>query len=69
MLSEIIRAGLVAVPKGQMEAGRSTGLNYFQTLWYIIFPQALKIMIPPIVSQFISLIRDTSLAVIISLPS
>lgn len=68
MLSEIIRAGLVAVPKGQMEAGRSTGLNYFQTLWYIIFPQALKIMIPPIVSQFISLIRDTSLAVIISLP-
>ncbi len=68
MLSEIIRAGLVAVPKGQMEAGRSTGLSYLATLYYIIFPQSIKLMLPPLVSQFISLIRDTSLAVIISLP-
>lgn len=68
MLSEIIRAGLLAVPKGQMEAGRSTGLTYMQSLYYIVFPQGIKLMIPPIVSQFISLIRDTSLAVIISLP-
>lgn len=68
MLSEIIRAGLIAVPKGQMEAGRSTGLTYMQSLYYIVFPQGIKLMIPPIVSQFISLIRDTSLAVIISLP-
>jgi len=68
MLSEIIRAGLLAVPPGQFEAGRSTGLSYFQTLYYIVFPQGIKLMIPPLVSQFISLIRDTSLAVIISLP-
>lgn len=68
MLSEIIRAGLLAVPGGQMEAGRSTGLTYMQSLYYIVFPQGIKLMIPPIVSQFISLIRDTSLAVIISLP-
>lgn len=68
MLSEIIRAGLNAIPKGQMEAGRSTGLTYGQTLWSIIFPQAFQKMLPPIVSQFISLIKDTSLAVIISLP-
>ena len=68
MLSEIIRAGLLAVPKGQMEAGRSTGLSYLSTLYYIVFPQSIKLMLPPIVSQFISLIRDTSLAVIISLP-
>lgn len=68
MLSEIIRAGLVAVPKGQMEAGRSIGLSYLATLYYIIFPQSIKLMLPPLVSQFISLIRDTSLAVIISLP-
>lgn len=68
MLSEIIRAGLLAVPKGQMEAGRSTGLTTSQTLFYIVFPQGIKLMIPPLVSQFISLIRDTSLAVIISLP-
>ena len=68
MLAEIIRAGLLAVPKGQMEAGRSTGMTYFSTLYYIVFPQSIKLMLPPIVSQFISLIRDTSLAVIISLP-
>lgn len=68
MLSEVFRAGLNAVPKGQMEAGVSTGLSYVDTLWQIIFPQAFKSMIPALVSQLISLIKDTSLAVIISLP-
>ena len=68
MLSEIIRAGLNSVPKGQTEAGLSTGLTYAQTLLFIIIPQAFKAMVPPILSQFISLIKDTSLAVIISLP-
>lgn len=68
MLSEIIRGGLNAVPNGQMEAARSTGLSYGQSLWSIIMPQGLKKMLPPIVSQFIALIKDTSLAVIIALP-
>lgn len=68
MLSEIIRAGLNSVPKGQTEAGLSTGLTYAQTLLFIIIPQAFKAMVPPILSQFISLIKDTSLAIIISLP-
>ncbi|MDR2276772.1 amino acid ABC transporter permease [Vagococcus fluvialis] len=68
MLSEIIRGGLLAVPKGQMEAGISTGLTKAQTIFYIVLPQGLKLMVPPLVSQFVSLIRDTSLAVIISLP-
>jgi putative glutamine transport system permease protein len=68
MLSEVIRAGLNAVPKGQIEAGVSTGLTTGQTMRMIVFPQAFKMMIPAIVSQFISLIKDTSLAVIISLP-
>lgn len=68
MLSEIIRGGIEAVPKGQMEAGRSTGLNIAQTMYYIVLPQGIKLMVPPLVSQFISLIRDTSLAVVISLP-
>jgi putative glutamine transport system permease protein len=68
MLSEIIRAGLNAVPKGQMEAGLSTGLSSIEVLRIIIIPQAYKMMIPAIVSQFISLIKDTSLAVIITLP-
>lgn len=68
MLSEIIRGGIEAVPKGQMEAGRSTGLNIIQTMYYIVLPQGIKLMVPPLVSQFVSLIRDTSLAVVISLP-
>ncbi|MDA5327320.1 amino acid ABC transporter permease [Enterococcus lactis] len=68
MLSEIFRAGLNAVPKGQMEAGLSTGLTYVETMRTIVLPQAFKSMIPAIVSQLISLIKDTSLAVIISLP-
>lgn len=68
MLSEIFRAGLNAVPIGQTEAGMSSGLTYVQTLIMIIMPQAFKSMLPAILSQLISLIKDTSLAVIISLP-
>jgi len=68
MLSEIFRAGLNAVPKGQMEAGLSTGLSYATTMRTIVLPQAFRSMIPAIVSQLISLVKDTSLAVIISLP-
>ncbi|MDM5359051.1 putative glutamine transport system permease protein [Peribacillus sp. B2I2] len=68
MLSEVIRSGLKSVDKGQMEAARSSGLSYTQALIHIILPQALRRMVPPIVSQFISLLKDTSLAVVISLP-
>lgn len=68
MLAEIVRAGIVGVPKGQLEGALSNGMTFKQALWHIILPQAYKKMIPPIVSQFISLIKDTSLATIIVLP-
>ncbi|MCH4172246.1 MAG: amino acid ABC transporter permease [Lactobacillus sp.] len=68
MLAEIIRSGILAVDRGQMEAARSNGLTYWQAMYHVILPQAIKKMIPPIVSQFISLVKDTSLATIIVLP-
>ncbi|MFH7314923.1 amino acid ABC transporter permease [Weissella cibaria] len=68
MLAEVIRSGIVALPKGQLEGALSNGLSFKQALWHIILPQAYKKMIPPIVSQFVSLIKDTSLATIIMLP-
>lgn len=67
MISEIVRSGLNSIPKGQIEAARSSGLTYTQTLTAIILPQAIQRMMPPMVSQFISLLKDTSLAVVISL--
>jgi putative glutamine transport system permease protein len=68
MVSEIIRSGLNSIDKGQIEAGRSSGLTYIQTLWHIVLPQALRRMVPPMVGQFISLLKDTSLTVVIALP-
>ncbi|AIG65019.1 amino acid ABC transporter permease [Weissella tructae] len=68
MIAEIVRSGIIAVPKGQLEGARSNGLNMRQTLIQILLPQAYKKMIPPLVSQFVSLIKDTSLATIIMLP-
>lgn len=68
MIAEIVRSGIIAVPTGQMEGARANGLSYSQTMLHIILPQAMKKMIPALVSQFISLIKDTSLATIIVLP-
>ncbi|MCK8627863.1 amino acid ABC transporter permease [Fructobacillus cardui] len=62
MLAEIVRGGLEAVDRGQFEGARANGLSNMQTMWYIVLPQAYKKMIPPIISQLISLVKDTSLA-------
>lgn len=62
MLAEIVRGGLESVDIGQFEGARANGLSNMQTMIYIILPQAYKKMIPPIISQLISLVKDTSLA-------
>ncbi|CAK1221881.1 MULTISPECIES: amino acid ABC transporter permease [Fructobacillus] len=62
MLAEIVRGGLEAVDRGQFEGARANGLSNMQTMWHIVLPQAYKKMIPPIISQLISLVKDTSLA-------
>ncbi|APT18738.1 MULTISPECIES: amino acid ABC transporter permease [Amylolactobacillus] len=68
MCSEIFRSGINAVAVGQMEAARANGMTYVQAMYHVVFPQALKMMIPPLLSQFVSLVKDTSLATIIVLP-
>ncbi|MDF7627579.1 amino acid ABC transporter permease [Lactobacillaceae bacterium L1_55_11] len=62
MLAEIVRGGLESVDRGQFEGARANGLTNGQTMFYIVLPQAYKKMIPPIISQLISLVKDTSLA-------
>ena len=66
-IAEVVRGGLQAIPKGQYEGAESLGLTYWQQMRKIILPQALKIVIPPLVSTFISLFKDTSLVVIIGI--
>jgi polar amino acid transport system permease protein len=65
-VAEIIRAGIQAIPKEQMEAARSLGFSYTQAMKYVILPQALRKMLPPLASQYIILIKDSSLVSIIS---
>ncbi|WEV37441.1 amino acid ABC transporter permease [Lactobacillus sp. ESL0677] len=68
MIAEIVRSGIKSVDPGQMEGARSTGMSFVQALWHVVLPQAYKNMIPTIISQFVSLIKDTSLATIIVVP-
>ncbi len=65
--AEIIRAGIQSIPKGQMQAALSTGLDYKQTMCYIIIPQALRNMIPSLLTQSVIIFQDTSLAYVIGL--
>jgi polar amino acid transport system permease protein len=59
--AEIFRAGIEAISKGQMEAARSLGMNYFQSMRYVVLPQAVRIVLPPLGNDFISMVKDTSL--------
>ncbi len=64
-LGEIVKAGIQSVPRGQIESASSIGLSSTQTMSYVVLPQALRNMIPALVTQFIVLFKDTSLASII----
>ena len=66
--SEVIRATLLSVAKGQWEAAHSIGMSWGQSLRYIILPQAARVAVPPLSNTFISLVKDTSLASVITVP-
>jgi general L-amino acid transport system permease protein len=66
-LAEVVRGGLQALPKGQAEAADALGLSYWQKTGFIILPQALRLVIPPLVNTFIGFFKDTSLVLIIGL--
>lgn len=64
-VAEIFRAGIQSIDKGQMEAGRSLGMSWAQTMRYIIMPQAFKRIIPPLGNEFIAMLKDSSLVSVI----
>ena len=64
-IAEIFRAGIQSIDQGQMEAGRSLGLNWAQTMYSVIVPQAFKRVIPPLGNEFIALLKDSSLVSVI----
>lgn len=66
--AEIIRSAILSIPKGQWEATKALGMTNGQTLRYVVIPQATRVAIPPISNNFISLVKDTSLAAIITVP-
>lgn len=67
-IAEVVRAGILAVPRGQVEAARAVGLTQLQLLRLVVLPQALRVIIPPLISQFLNLTKNSSLAVAIGYP-
>ncbi|NLN65208.1 MAG: amino acid ABC transporter permease [Clostridiaceae bacterium] len=66
-VAEIVRSGIMSIDQGQMEAGRSLGFNYVQTMYYIILPQAFKNVLPALANEFIVLLKETSVSGFIAL--
>ena len=64
-IAEELRSGILSIPKTQLEASRATGLTFLQAMGYVILPQAFRIIIPPLISQFLNLIKNSSLAMTI----
>lgn len=65
-MSEIFRAGIQSIHKGQMEAARSLGMNYLQSMRYIVVPQAIRVVLPPVGNEFIMLLKDSSLVSVVA---
>ncbi|MDO4270080.1 MAG: amino acid ABC transporter permease [Eubacteriales bacterium] len=65
-VAEIVRSGIMSISAGQMEAGRSLGLTYGKTMWYIIIPQAIKNILPALGNEMITLIKETSIVTVIA---
>lgn len=65
--SEIMRAGIQSIPKGQVAAGYAMGMNYWQVMWHVVLPQAFRNMMPALLTQTIVLFQDTSLVYVLSL--
>src|SRR5207237_10856088 len=64
--AEIYRAGLLAIPVGQMEAALALGLTRWQAIWHVVVPQAVRLVIPPVTNDFINLFKDTSVCSVIA---
>ncbi len=67
-MSEIFRAGIQSIHKGQMEAARSLGMTYVQAMRYVILPQAVRVILPPVGNEFVSLLKDSSLVSVLAVP-
>ncbi len=65
-MSEVYRAGIQSISKGQMEAARSLGMTYFQAMRHVIIPQAIRVILPPVGNEFITLLKDSSLVSVVS---
>jgi len=65
-MSEVYRAGIQSISRGQMEAARSMGMTYFQAMWYVILPQAARVILPPVGNEFITLLKDSSLVSVVA---
>ena len=66
--AEVFRAGIQSIDRGQMEAARSVGMTYLQAMRFAVIPQAIRRVIPPLLNEFVILIKDTSLVIILGLP-
>ena len=66
-VAEIVRSGIMSIDKGQMEAGRSLGLNYVSTMRFVIIPQAFKNVLPALGNELITLLKETSIVTVIGL--